>query len=215
MTYTGALKDDSGRGLLYKTFLIGTDAQNTIDANANTTQTERDNGLTIMGGAGSDTLTGSTGSDLIIGGLGSDVLRGGGGSDTFMYNAERLGTGAAGGMGGQIGDTITDFNFGQANAADADRLDISQLFDASFTATGNAATDAARLTSGGYVSLFKAAGKNDLEVWVDRDGGGVMGLLATITGAYDNFPTHYLQTDTSQQMLERLLGEGRFVVQHA
>jgi hypothetical protein len=118
-------------------------------------------------------------------------------------------------LGGQLGDTITDFNFGGTNPADADRLDLSQLFGGTFSASGIASADSAALHSGGFIDLVRKSGTNDLQVWVDRDGGGVMGLLATISGATANFPVHYLQTDTSQQMLERLLGEGRFVVQHA
>jgi Bacterial Ig-like domain/RTX calcium-binding nonapeptide repeat (4 copies) len=216
LTYnSSALTDDSGRQMLYKTFLIGTDGANDISAAASLSTTEQRSGVTVLGGIGNDTLTGGIGNDLIIGGLGSDQLRGGAGSDTFAYSAERAGTGGAGGLGGLYGDTIFDFNFGTANPAESDRLDLSQLFGGTFNATGVAVTDAAALQAGGFIDLVKKTGTNDLQIWIDRDGGGVMGLLTTLSGATASFPSYYSASDTSQQILERLLNEGRFVVQHA
>jgi hypothetical protein len=215
LTYNGtSLQDDSGRGLLYKTMLLGTDGDNILNASLLTTP-EQSAGLAIMGGSGNDELTGGSGQDRIIGGLGSDILRGGSGSDTFVYNADLVGSGGTGGLGGLVGDTILDFDFGNNNEANADRLDLSQLFGGSFNATGTAALDAAALQSGGFIDLVKKPGTTDLQIWVDRDGGGVMGLLATLSNVTTNFPTHYASTDSSQQLLERLIAEGRFVVQHA
>ena len=226
-----ALVDDTGRGFLHNTILVGTNGSDALDVESLTsagqlTLANQDAGLTLLGGDGADTLVGGRGADRLIGGKGVDRLTGGAGSDTFAYINEVAGSGGAGGLGGASGDTITDFNFGAADPTQADRLDLSQLFDTSFVATGNAVTDAARLTTGGYLSVLKSTSfttdalgarisHSNLQVWADRDGGGVMGLLATLADAGGSLPSNYLVGDTSQQILERLLAEGRFVVQHA
>lgn len=119
---------------------------------------------------------------------------------------------------------ITDFNFGvnpakQADSTQADRLDLSSLFDNSLGATGDAHADAGRLISGGYLDLARVAnpvtGHIDLAVYVDRDGGGVMQKLVTLTDGATNLPAGYSANDSTMAMVERLLNEGRLVVAHA
>ena len=48
----------------------------------------------------------------------------------------------------------------------------------------------------------------------DRDGGGAMGLLVTLADAGSNLPAQYPAVESTQQLLERLIQEGRIVVSH-
>ncbi|MEH6458597.1 putative Ig domain-containing protein [Chitinimonas sp. JJ19] len=43
-------------------------------------------GMTLHGLGGNDTLTGSLGADTLVGGTGSDMLKGGGGSNSYVFN---------------------------------------------------------------------------------------------------------------------------------
>jgi Ca2+-binding RTX toxin-like protein len=227
ITYSGNLSDELGRGFAYKTWLIGTDGSDSatrgtsgLELNANNlTTVEQTAGVLLLGGGGADVLKGGSGADMLLGGLGADTLTGGMGSDTFRYVNEVEGVGAAAGLGGLIGDVITDFSFGLRDGSSgenqADRLDLSLLFDARLLgATGNAKVDAAKLVSGGFLDLVRSenrsTGGEDLQIWVDRDGGGAYGLLANVTDGVTN--SQYSHTDSTEQLIERLLNEGRLVV---
>jgi Ca2+-binding RTX toxin-like protein len=80
VTYSGGLTDEeAGRLILNRTWMIGTDGIDVLDASAQTT------GFTILGCADSDLLKGCSGADMLVGGLGADTMSGGAGSDTFKY----------------------------------------------------------------------------------------------------------------------------------
>jgi len=229
LTYTGSLTDEAaGRSVLHKTWLVGTDGSDAINCSMLSTS-EQNAGLTILGGAGNDALSGGRGADAIVGGLGADTLTGGAGSDTFKYFNEIQDAGAAAGLGGTGGDVITDFNFGYqtvgvnkvSSPADADRLDLSMLFDNTLGANGNAAHDAAALISGKFMDIVQtrvttsAGARKDWEVWVDRDGGGNYQRLVTLQGAGDAAPSDYASAETTSELLQKLLLEGRLTVAHA
>ena len=180
----------------------------------------------MLGGSGDDTLIGGSGADTLIGGLGADSLTGGAGSDTFKLVNEIPGVGGAAGLGGKSGDVITDFNFGKTAAADSDRLDLSQLFDASLlngltmAQKADSATVANRLTSGGYMDIqkvFDNNGKVNWQLWVDRDGGATLGLVATIQNVTDALggSTGITGTESSNELLQKMLQEGRLIAAHA
>ena len=221
ITYNGNIGDEAERGFRHNTWLLGTNGGDTLNG-ATLSVSEQARGVTFMGGTGADNITGTSGSDLIIGGLGADVLTGGLGSDTFLYRNEITGSGGAGSLGGTSGDVITDFTYNHTNPANNDRIDLSLLFESNFKATGNAATDAAALINGGFLDLRKVTnfqtGKQDLQIWVDRDGassgggGSLYGQLATISDGTTNLTTDYPTVEDNLPFLTRLLEEGRFVV---
>jgi Ca2+-binding RTX toxin-like protein len=200
---------------------LGTNGGDTLNG-ATLSAAEQARGVTFMGGTGVDFITGTSGADLIIGGLGGDILTGGLGSDTFLYRNEITGSGAAGSLGGTSGDVITDFTFNHTNQANNDRIDLSLLFETNFRATGDAAVDAARLISGGFIDVRKVTnfqtGKQDLQIWVDRDGasegggGSLYGQLVTIADGSTNLPDQYPAVEDNTVFLTRLLEEGRLVV---
>jgi hypothetical protein len=214
--YSGSLIDEgAGRSVLNKTWMIGTDGSDVLDA---TSQTQ---GLTMLGGAGSDLIKGSDRSDVLLGGLGADTMTGGAGSDTFKYVNEVQGAGAAGGLGGKDGDVITDFNFGRADETQADRLDLAMLFDNSLAANGNATHDVAQLVDGKFMDIVQTrvtvngVARKDWEVWIDRDGGGNYQRMVTLQGAGDALPSNYAGNETTSELLQKLLTEGRLTVAHA
>jgi Ca2+-binding RTX toxin-like protein len=214
--YSGTLTDEgAGRSVLNKAWMIGTDGSDVLDA---TSQTQ---GLTLLGGAGSDLIKGSSYSDVLLGGLGADTITGGAGSDTFKYVNEVQGAGAAGGLGGKDGDVITDFNFGRTDESQADRLDLSMLFDSSLAANGDATHDVAQLVDGKFMDIVQTrvtvngVARKDWEVWVDRDGGGNYQRMVTLQGAGDALPSNYAGNETTSELLQKLLTEGRLTVAHA
>ncbi len=221
LTYNGALTDEIQRPLGSKTWLIGQDTGDQIDAR-NLSATEQAAGVVVMGGRGNDVLRGGSGSDTVIGGLGADTLYGGLGSDVFRYANEVPGSGSAAGLGGLSGDSIMDFSFGLNDATLADRLDLSLLFDqqsvdpltgfARLTLTGDSATDAQRLANG-YLDILRTVnmGQVDWQVWVDRDGGGTYGLLTTLRNVTE-VPDSLGSAASSQQLIERMLEQERLVV---
>ncbi len=224
VVYKGGLQDEAGRGLASKVWLLGHDGDdtnkgdNTLDGTT-ATQSEQGLGLIILGGGGNDTITGGSGSDTIIGGMGADHLTGGAGSDTFKYVNEMAAVGGSAGLGGLTGDVITDFNLGKGEATNADRLDLRDLFASSLAATGEAASDAQKLVAGKYLDIVKRmdGGKRNWEIWVDRDGGGIYGLMTTlqnVEGHLGEFGkgTNITGTEGTQELLTKLLEEGRFVV---
>jgi hypothetical protein len=216
VTYSGNLTDEgAGRSVLNKVWMIGTDGSDVMDA------TSQPQGLTLLGGAGSDLIKGSSFSDVLIGGLGPDTLTGGAGSDAFKYVNEVQGAGAAGGLGGKDGDVITDFNFGRTDESQADRLDLSMLFDSSLAANGDATHDVAQLVDGKFMDIVQTrvtvngVARKDWEVWVDRDGGGNYQRMVTLQGAGDALPSNYAGNETTSELLQKLLAEGRLTVAHA
>ncbi len=208
LTYSGALLDEYSRSYEHTVWGIGTDGSETLDASAWAVS----KGVALSAGGGDDRITGTAGSDVMVGGMGSDSMTGGMGSDRFLYTTLNENTGGAGGLGGLSGDVITDFNT-EANSPHADVLDLSQLFASTLETKGNAQHDAAAMMAGGYIDLVKTNRGQDLQVFVDRDGGGAMGLLATLqaVGTY----TNSVSGESSEQLLQRLLTEGRMQVTHA
>jgi Ca2+-binding RTX toxin-like protein len=88
-------------------------------------------GVTVIGGAGTDSLagggevdslSGGAGGDTLSGGGGADVLRGAEGADTFVLLASGLGGAAA--VLAALGDTVVDFEDGDS-VATQDILRIS------------------------------------------------------------------------------------------
>ncbi len=240
ISYTGDLKDELGRGFAYTTWLVGTDGSDKASTGAGSraldaselSSAEQRAGVLLLGGAGADVLVGGSGADLLVGGLGIDTMTGGRGSDIFKFVKELDGVGLAGGIGGTSGDRITDFNFGGNGADQADVLDLSLLLDTSvLRLTGDAKIDAATLVKGmaktdattglttyggGFLSIEKLYNvdtfRDDLVIRVDRDDGGVFGTLATLADGYTNLPSQYANDTTTQALIERLLTEGRLVV---
>jgi Ca2+-binding RTX toxin-like protein len=213
VVYNGGLKDEFGRSLGHTVWGLGTEGSDTLDASSWSAAA----GAAIVAGAGHDRVTGTEGVDLIVGGLGADTLTGGSGSDRFAYNTVNQGSGGTGGLGGTAGDVITDFNT-SSNSTQADVLDLSDLFQlvAGDSLTGNAQHDAQTLVAGGYIDLVRVNSGKDLQVWVDRDGGDVMGQLVTLqdigTGVGNYFS---VSNESAEQLLQRLLTEGRMQVTHA
>jgi Ca2+-binding RTX toxin-like protein len=74
----------------------------------------RSGSLSLLGGAGNDTLTGGSGADMIMAGGGRDRLAGGSGADTFRYDSASDSTAAA-------PDSILDFLPG------SDRIDLGRI----------------------------------------------------------------------------------------
>ena len=206
--YGGDLRDEAGRALAHRTWGLGTEGMDDLSA-ADWTQ-----GAAFLMGDGNDRLVGSAHEDLLVGGLGADTLTGGAGSDRFAYNTVYADRGGSGGLGGLTGDVITDFNT-EANSANADVLDLTDLFDlgAGTSFSGQASQDASTLLQGGFVDLVKTNAARDLQVWVDRDGGGAMGLLVTLQNVGDY--TTSVAGESTEDLLQRLLTEGRMQVTHS
>lgn len=222
VTYNGNAADEAGRTPGATTLLVGSDTNDSITHNGS-------NGVVILGGTGADTLVGGSGADVIVGGMGADVLTGAGGSDTFKYVNVVAGAGAAAGLGGTSGDLITDFNLGKTSAEQADRLDLRQLFDdASLLAMGTAADwqnpnwMANRLFTGGFMLIEPTINANtlrtDWQVWVDRDGGGALGKLATLSNMSDQLGGDSAISGTedrsTSELIRKMLEEGRLMVAH-
>jgi len=151
-----------------------------IDVSAYTTV-----GVTVNGGAGSDTLTGGSAADSITGGAGSDTISGGSGADTI--------TGGAGvdiidgGAGNDVlyvaaADTGAVTNWSNANpgvqaAATLDVITVTAGDVINLTSTGTTA-----LTFGSALSAMTATAA------VDGTGGavaeGATGVVKAYTGSY-------------------------------
>jgi Ca2+-binding RTX toxin-like protein len=213
VVYNGAMKDEFGRSMGHSVWGIGTEGSDTLDAST----WSGVSGAAVVAGSGNDRVIGTAGADLIVGGLGADTLTGGLGSDRFAYNTVTQGTGGTGGLGGTGGDVITDFNT-SSNSIHADVLDLSDLFQLApgDSLTGDAQHDAQTLMAGSYIDLVRVNSGKDLQVWVDRDGGDVMGQLVTLQDIGTGLGTYFtVSNETSEQLLQRLLTEGRMQVTHA
>lgn len=212
--YRGStLKDEDDRNMGHTVWGIGTEGHDALDASS----WDAFKGAVIVAGAGNDSVRGTAGNDVLVGGFGADTLTGGGGADRFVYKAITSGTGGTGGLGGTGGDVITDFNTAR-NSTNADVLDLSDLFEygTGTRMTGDAQTDTRNLIAGGYMDLVRSNSGKDLQVWVDRDGGGVMGLLVTLKDLGSGTGTYFtVENESSEQLLQRLLTEGRVQVTHA
>lgn len=228
---TSMLLDEAGRNFGSKVWLIGSDYSDTDEVgisrlNASVLRaSEQSLGVTILGAAGNDQITGGSGADVLIGGLGSDTLTGGSGLDLFRYVNEIGGAGADGNLGGASGDVITDFNFGTLNGvadgAQADRLDLRQLF--SLPLTGDSGVDAQTLADG-YIDIRAVVRRvgdaflTDWQVWVDRDGrdssgASAFGLLTTLQNvSLAGSETTITGGETSAELLRKMLEETRLVV---
>jgi hypothetical protein len=120
-------------------------------------------------------------------------------------------------LGGTAGDVITDFNT-SSNSIQADVLDLSDLFQLApgDSLTGDAQHDAQTLVAGGYIDLVRVNSGKDLQVWVDRDGGDVMGQLVTLQDIGAGLGNYFsVPNESAEQLLQRLLTEGRMQVTHA
>ncbi len=225
--YSGSLRDEAGREFASNVWLLGSDGPNTINGSTTATATEAQQalGLIILGGGGNDVLIGGKGSDTIVGGMGADTLTGGAGSDTFRYANESVGEGGAAGLGGLTGDVITDFNLGKGGGANADRLDLRDLFDKSgglaSKLTGDAGRDTEALLKGEYIDIVRVASKkvsghHDWQIKVDRDGGGLYQVLTTLENVEDQLgtatDTNIIGNETRDELLRKLLEEGRLLV---
>lgn len=92
----------------------------------------KDNGVTFVGGPGSDVLTGGDAHDKLSGGTGNDTLTGGGGNDVLTGGADKDTFVFAAGAGADIIEDYKD--------SDGDRLrftDKAQPADLSFSRSGN------------------------------------------------------------------------------
>lgn len=208
--------DEFGRSIANGHWGIGTNGNDVLDASTTDAPGAwtNDAAVVLLGGAGDDHLIGTAHEDVLIGGAGADTLTGGAGSDRFTYNTIYADRGGSGGLGGLSGDRITDFNT-ETNSANADVMDLTDLFalGAGEAFTGQAAQDAHTLTQGGFIDLVKTNYNQDLQVWVDRDGGGAMGLLVTLEGVGDYASS--ISGESTEQLLQCLLSEGRVQVSNA
>jgi len=92
-------------------------ATGAITFNNGTTLTGTSGNDTLIGGITDDTIVGGAGNDVIIGNTGNDTLTGGTGADVFKWNL-----GDDGAVGTPAADMITDFN-----VAEGDVLDLKDL----------------------------------------------------------------------------------------
>ena len=226
--YTGTqLQDTQGRPIPSYTWMIGSDLPNQdydnhqiLNANR-LTQAEQKAGVMILGGGGEDQLTGGLGADTLVGGLDSDTLTGGLGSDTFVFAKD------SGDIAGVTGDVIKDFNFGKGGGSNADTISLYQLFDNSVVSQlgKGASADATMLSA--YLKLEWTKLDNNLQMVcsVDTTGSGksfstlftmtdLIGSVGSGTYNADQADMSLLNgTESTNALLQKMLEEGRLVVQ--
>jgi hypothetical protein len=226
--YTGTqLQDTQGRPIPSYTWMIGSDLPNQdYDSyqilNANRlTPAEQRAGVMILGGGGEDELTGGLGADTLVGGLDSDTLTGGLGSDTFVFAKD------SGDITGVAGDVIKDFNFGKTGGANADTISLYQLFDSTVVSQLGKGASADATTLSAYLKLE----------WTKLDSNLQMVCSVYKTGSGNSFSTLFTMTDligsvgtgtynpelsdmsllngteSTSALLQKMLEEGRLVVQ--
>jgi Ca2+-binding RTX toxin-like protein len=227
ITYNGnQLQDSQGRVLPSYTWMIGSDAPNqdydqykVLIANQLSLSTQK-KGVMMLGGGGEDLLVGALGADTLVGGLDSDTLIGGDGSDTFVFAQE------SGDIAGPTGDVIQDFNLGKNGGLQSDTLSLYHLFD---TALVNqlgkgSVNDAAKLAN--YLKFEWTHDANNLQLVcsIDTTGQGHFSKLVTMTDLLDSVgtvnydaskpdQTRLYGGETSNALLQKLLEEGRLVIQ--
>ena len=156
----------------------------------------------------------------LVGGLDSDTLIGGDGSDTFVFAKE------SGDIAGPTGDVIQDFNLGKNGGLQSDTLSLYHLFD---TALVNqlgkgSVNDAAKLAN--YLKFEWTHDANNLQLVcsIDTTGQGHFSKLVTMTDLLDSVgtvnydaskpdQTRLYGGETSNALLQKLLEEGRLVIQ--
>ena len=225
--YTGTeLQDTQGRPIPSYTWMIGSDLPNQdydnyqiLNANR-LTQAEQKAGVMVLGGGGEDELTGGLGADTLVGGLDSDTLTGGLGSDTFVFAKD------SGEIAGVTGDVIKDFNFGKGGGSNADTISLYQLFDSSVVSQlGKGARDDASTLSA-YLKLEWTKLDSNLQMVcsVDKDGRSNFSKLFTMTDLIGSVGSGTYQanqadmsllngTESTNALLQKMLEEGRLVVQ--
>jgi len=132
----------------------------------------------LGGGTGRDRLYGGTGADTLFGDWGSDTIYGGAGADAFVYTSSADSGSAAGTI-----DNIFDFTTLKADAAAADKIDLSSYDGLTYIGTDN-------FTEAGQVRLYQADGGTFVMVNLVGSGGAEMkialvGVLAADLGAGD------------------------------
>ncbi len=156
---------------------ILTDANDTVDASANTT------GITVQGNAGDDSIIGGSGADSILGGTGADNMSGGADRDTFIIE-DGFGNDTI--IGGETGDdkdtvdlsalttgvsgVLTGLASGRLNAG-SDTITFSEI--EAITLTGHADVIATS-TSSGMMTIEAGAGADTIKAagfGTDIDGG--------------------------------------------
>ena len=226
--YTGTqLQDTQGRPIPSYTWMIGSDLPNQdydnhqiLNANR-LTQAEQKAGVMILGGGGEDQLTGGLGADTLVGGLDSDTLTGGLGSDTFVFAKD------SGDIAGVTGDVIKDFNFGKGGGSNADTISLYQLFDNSVVSQLGKGASADASTLSAYLKLEWTKLDNNLQMVcsVDTKGSGksfstlftmtdLIGSVGSGTYNADQADMSLLNgTESTNALLQKMLEEGRLVVQ--
>jgi Ca2+-binding RTX toxin-like protein len=226
--YTGTqLQDTQGRPIPSYTWMIGSDLPNQdYDSyqilNANRlTLAEQKAGVMILGGGGEDELTGGLGADTLVGGLGSDTLTGGLGSDTFVFAKD------SGDIAGVADDVIKDFNFGKTGGTNADTISLYQLFDSSVVSRLGKGASADATTLSTYLKLEWTKLDSNLQMVcsVDTTGSGnsfstlftMTDLIGSVgTGTYNPAQADMSLlngTESTSALLQKMLEEGRLVVQ--
>ena len=225
--YTGTqLQDTQGRPIPSYTWMIGSDLPNQdydnyqiLNANR-LTQAEQKAGVMILGGGGEDELTGGLGADTLVGGLDSDTLTGGLGSDTFVFAKD------SGDIAGVTGDVIKDFNFGKTGGTNADTISLYQLFDSSVVSQlgKGASNDASTLSAYLKLEWTKLDSNLQMVCSVDKDGRSNFSKLFTMTDLIGSVGSGTYQanqadlsllngTESTNALLQKMLEEGRLVVQ--
>ncbi|NDD11129.1 MAG: hypothetical protein EB072_00440 [Betaproteobacteria bacterium] len=143
----------------------------------------------LSGGSGNDLLFGSSGADTLLGGTGNDQLDGGEGSDTAVYLGSQLGYQIAVNQNGFL--TVSDTDLSKAGDEGVDQLtSIERLSfaDGSISVSASLSSDmvvnttvlnsnqglwirnanSARLTTGGYVTVWQGPDSQDFGIYAQR-----------------------------------------------
>ena len=220
------LKDAQGRDVPSLTWMIGSDLAD-FDSGANYVLNASRNlkPVIMLGGGGEDQLTGSNFDDTLAGGFDSDTMTGGLGSDTFLFFKESSST-TVSNIGGAAGDVITDFGLGKNGAQNADTIKLDHLFGNSVVSGlgSNSAANATTLDT--YLKFEWTRDNSNLQLVcsADLNGGSQYSKLFTLTnlqdaignGSYDSTQPHLTSlsgVETSNAILQKLLEEGRLVIQ--
>jgi len=220
------LKDAQGRDMPALTWMIGSDLADFDTGITVLNASSKSKPVVILGGGGDDQLTGSNFDDTLVGGNDSDTMTGGVGSDTFLFFKESSNS-TLSEIAGLKGDVITDFSFGKNGANNADTIKLDHLFSTSVVSQlGQGATkDADKLA--GYLNFewTKDNSKLQLVCSADLQGTSKFSKLFTLTDLQDSVVNASYNPDqpdvsrlsgvetTSNAILQKLLEEGRLVIQ--